>query len=153
MRKHSADFYIQLFKKLQQTNQFNGCTIHVKCLQYCFGWLIENDLNWTRILWNDHKVRKQAAHNNVHGKPSVMFELPEKYGVEDYKQDLDIRLVEGWLESSTTNPQLIDPTFKIIARELMPHHKVPKTPEDALILYKQLTTHLYEVLPETEFYD
>ena len=82
-----------------------------------------------------------------------MFELPEKYGVEDYKQDLDIRLVEGWLESSTTNPQLIDPTFKIIARELMPHHKVPKTPEDALILYKQLTTHLYEVLPETEFYD
>lgn len=65
MRQHSMDFYIQFFKCMVQENLFDGSEIQKKCLQYTFGFLIQNDLRTTQKLWNEHRIRKQAAQNNV----------------------------------------------------------------------------------------
>ena len=50
MRKHSMDFYIQLFKCMQHKNLFDGSKLHVKCLQYCFGPMIKRDFKATQQL-------------------------------------------------------------------------------------------------------
>ena len=71
MRKHSMDFYIQLFKSMQEKNLFDGSKLHVKCMQYCFGPLIKRDLTAKQKLWNEHKIRKQATRNNLGAWQSI----------------------------------------------------------------------------------
>ena len=79
MRQHSTDFFIQVFKCLQEQNLFDGSGLHKKCLQYCFGPLIKRELDLTKDLWNEHRIRKQVARNNIAGKPQLLFNLPENY--------------------------------------------------------------------------
>lgn len=50
MRKHTADFYIQFFKCMEERNIFDGSRLHIKCYQYSFGPLIKYDLLRTKEL-------------------------------------------------------------------------------------------------------
>lgn len=138
MRRHSGDFYIQFFKCMQERNLFDGSDLHIKCLQYCFGPLIQSDLHSTKTLWNEHRIRKQHARNFIGGKPFVLFNLPEQFDARDYSKSIKETRVKSLMREFTTRPKLIDPCFAELIETLLPNVAVPVTPHDALDLYKKI---------------
>lgn len=138
LRNHSMDFYIQFFKCMVQRNLFSGSDIHKKCLQYSFGPLIKKDLEMTRELWNEHRIRKQREQNNIGGKPYILYNLPEQYGALDYRKGIDKAIIKELKETLTTKPDLVDPIFKEEVERTQINLEEPRTPEEALNLYIKL---------------
>ena len=138
MRRHTVDYYIQFFKCMAERNLFDGSSLHTKCLQYCFGPLIKYDIKCTMQLWNTHHIRKQAANNNLCGKPFVMYNLPEKYGAKDYKKKVNTESVQRLITRFTTKPELFDSNFEDLAKMLDPHFICPVNCEEGLSQYKKL---------------
>lgn len=121
---------------MSQKNIFNGSMLHVKCLQYCFGPLIKADLKTCMELWNEHDIRKQAARNNLAGKPCILYDLPENYNARDFRKEIDSHAVQLLIDRVTVKPQLLDPLFKQLVEIVMPDHEVATTPEEAVKLFK-----------------
>lgn len=138
MRQHTVDYYIQLFKCMQERNLFNGSNLHIKCLQFCFGPLIKYDLNSNKELWNQHHIKKQPAQNNMAGKPLILFNLPEKFNCRNYKKPVDLEALGRLIERYTTKPHLIDPKFQELVNMLLPDYSVPSDPNEAVQLHKKL---------------
>lgn len=138
LRKHTGDFYIQLFKCMQENGLFDGSQLHLRCLQYCFGPMITADLKMAMDLWNEHKMRKQAARNNVAGKPYTLYHLPKNRNARDFRKEIDVDVVQTLINRMTEVPQLIDPLFKELVGILLPNHQTPSSPEDGVQLYKEI---------------
>ena len=139
MRKHTADFYIQLFKSMREKQLFNDSPLHIKTLQFRFGPVIQYDLDMTKELWNAHNIRKQPGRTNiVCGKPEILYFLPERNKAVDYKKEVDVNVIEKLMDQYTTKPQLFDPKFKELVELILPNYTTPKTPEEALNLYKSI---------------
>ncbi|KAJ8671866.1 hypothetical protein QAD02_003125 [Eretmocerus hayati] len=141
LRKHSMNFYIEFFKSMKDEGLFRGTEEEKKCLQYCFGPLIQNDLDQTRALWNKHMIRKQRNKTH-HGKPCSMYRLPEMYGVEDYKKPVDLRAVNALRDEFTDDPQIFDADFAEQALAAMPDLVIPTNADEALDLYCDLKAAL-----------
>ncbi|KAJ8668776.1 hypothetical protein QAD02_000035 [Eretmocerus hayati] len=137
LRKNSMNFYIDLFKSMKDEGLFNGREEEKKCLQFCFGHLIQNDLNETRELWNKHHIRKQR-YSTFTGKPCSMYRLPEMYDVEDHKKPVDMRAVHALMEEFTEEPQIYDPDFAERALAIMPNLVIPTNADEASDLYCDL---------------
>ncbi|KAJ8672523.1 hypothetical protein QAD02_003782 [Eretmocerus hayati] len=120
LRKNSMNFYTDLFKSMKDEGLFNGREEEKKCFQFCFGHLIQNDLNETRELWNKHHIRKQR-YSTFTGKRCSMYRLPEMYDVEDHKKPVDMRAVHALMEEFTEEPQIYDPDFAERALAIMPN--------------------------------
>lgn len=139
MRQHTADFYIQFFKCMVQENLFNGSDLQKMCLQYSFGPLIQYDLYMTAELWNEHRIRKQTAQNNVCGKPYLLYNLPEKYGAIDHRKEVNLSTIDDLIESVTIKPQLVNSDFKKqVDERVQIDLEKPRNPEEALQLYIKL---------------
>ena len=65
-----------------------GNVIHKECMWFCFTDIIQDDLNYTRALWNNHYIRS-SRHETVQGRPDELYYLPERHGCEDWKQRVD----------------------------------------------------------------
>lgn len=144
MRQHSMDFYIQFFKCMQSKNLFDGSRLHILCLQYCFAFLIKQDLKLTKDLWNTHHIRKQNINSQAHGKPFIMYNAPEKFGSRDYQKNCDVFVVDRLIEECTKKPTLVDPDFKELVHLLIPDVICPTTPEEGLQLYKLILERIEE---------
>lgn len=138
MRQHSMDFYIQFFKSMQEKNLFDGSNLHIQCLRYCFGPLIQEDLQMTKILLNEHKIRKQALRNNKCGKPDVMYNLPELFDAKDYRKPVDLEAVARLKTAYATKPSLVDPHFQELVELVLPNAETPSNSKEALSLYKKI---------------
>lgn len=138
MRNYSMYFYIQLFKVMQEEGLYNGSSIHRKCLQFCFGPLMKHDLDMTKHQWNTHCIRKQAARNNISGKPEVMFYCPERYDAENFKREVNLTVVQKLMDKLTTKPVLFDPLFEELVKIYIPDVTTPKSADEALKLYKNI---------------
>ena len=70
------------FKDLRDCGQYNDTdNVHVEALKLSFYGVIQDDLDY----WNNHKIRTSKLSELPDGRPSVMYELPEKYDAEDHK--------------------------------------------------------------------
>ena len=65
-----------------------GNVIHKKCMWFCFSDIIQEDLDYTRALWNNHYIRS-SRHETVPGRPDELYYLPERHDSEDQKQPVD----------------------------------------------------------------
>lgn len=137
MRKYTVDFYIQVFKSMHEEHLFDYSDLHIKCLQYCFGPLIIYDLKMTEQEWNKHKIRKKNGRHIITGKPNILYFAP-KDGINDYKREVNMDVVENLIHRFTDEPVLIDPLFKELVEILLPNVQVPSTPDEAVNLYKQI---------------
>lgn len=139
LRKHTADFYIQLFKDMEKRNLFDGSPFDIMCMQFCFGPLIKADLQLAMELWNEHNIRKQPLRNNVAGKPFILYNLPQKYNARDYKKDLNEAAVDCLVDVYTEKPVLINPLMIQFVEEFVPDANfISTTPEEAVMQYKQI---------------
>lgn len=138
MRKHSADYFIDLFKDLTRSNLFDGSDLHKNCLRYCFGPVIEEELYLTRKLWNQHCIREQKGQNNVGGKPNSMYKLPENFQAKDYHKHVDMLTIDELIAKVTEQPQLVDPDFKEIADRILDNPPKSSNSKEAIHLYAKL---------------
>lgn len=139
MHQHTVDFYIQLFKSIQSKGLFDGSNFHTKCLQFCFGPLLKHDLYYNRKLWNEHRIRKQAARNLVAGRLNALFNLPHQYPYRNFKKLTNKNTVERLMDKFTKKPRLFDPTVAELVELLVPDNvKTPTNPKEALNLYKNI---------------
>lgn len=95
-------------------------------------------------MWNEHRIRKQAARNNISGKPYVMYHLPARFNARDYKKDVDIAAVQNYLTTSTKKTILIDPQFEELVQLILPNATVAASPDEALHLYKKILNLIKE---------
>ncbi|KAH0552164.1 hypothetical protein KQX54_006381 [Cotesia glomerata] len=117
---------------------FDESSLHIKCLQLCFGPLLKYDLQNNKKLWNQHRIRRQAARNHLDGQPNAFFQLPHQYNCRDYKKMINVDTVGQLIEIFTKKPQLFDPLVKELTKLLIPDFKIPTNPTEALNLYKQI---------------
>ncbi|KAJ8676986.1 hypothetical protein QAD02_012773 [Eretmocerus hayati] len=130
LRKHSMDYWIQFFKCMEERGLFDGSEMHKKCMQFCFGHLIQKDLDESRLLWNKHLIRKQSSRGVIHGRPFTLYHLPEKYGSKDYRKPVGPDVVDRLLRKYTKEPQLYDPLIAEVAHTLIPDLTIPVDTED-----------------------
>lgn len=137
-RRHTADFYIRLFKTMQEEGLFDGSKLHLFCLQFCFGPVIKRDLIKFTELWNEHLIRKQSGQNIITGKPTVMFHCPHLFNARDCQKEVNLEAVEIFLNEKTTKPVIYNENFKELADLVYPANKIATTPEEAFDLYVTL---------------
>ncbi|KAG5880860.1 hypothetical protein JTB14_034269 [Gonioctena quinquepunctata] len=68
LRKHTAQFWMNLFQSLKDNGHFNGSFIDKSSVQFVFMDIIQE--------------KKTSVAPK--GRPFIMFELPELYGTRDY---------------------------------------------------------------------
>lgn len=145
MRRQGAEFWISLFKDLRKSNLFNDSNeLHCECLRFCFGPLIEYDLEIIRKEWNLHRIRKQKARDSLPGKPNCLYYLPERYGTKDHKKEIDEEDIETRFTKYSLKPTLVDPRFAELVEILIPNLIPPTDIEEAVKLYGKITSLLDE---------
>ena len=89
LRKSRSSWWINLFKDLMDNGQFeSGNIVHKECLWFCFSNMLQEDLNYTKALWNNHYIRS-SRHETVPGRPDELYFLPEHHNYEDQRQPVD----------------------------------------------------------------
>lgn len=134
-RQHMGDFYLNLFKKMEYENfiKINN-PLHIDCLRYCFGHLIEEDINITKKEWNEHRMRKQSSRNVLGGIPNELYYLPENFGGKNYQKPLVKAHIDILLEKYAKRPVLFKPEFKELV-SLITDAPTPCTAFEAFNLY------------------
>lgn len=145
-RQHMGDFYMHLFKSMEGESSLDIANpLHIQCLRYAFGNLIQEDLLLTMKEWNEHRVRKQNNRNIPGGSPDELYKWPENYGGNDFKKEVNIEQVKELYEY-TKKPQLVAPDFKTVADVLVKGIPEPNCVEDAYDLYKYFLSTINRIL-------
>ena len=76
------------FKDLQVCRQYDDPdNIHIEALKFSFYVVVHND-NLVDY-WNNRKFRTSKLSESPDGRPSLIYELPEKYDAEDLKNPVN----------------------------------------------------------------
>ena len=78
--------------------------IYKEGLQYAFGPLIQKEINLSRTLWNEHRIRKQHAEHDATGNPYILYNLPIRYNTVDLKKSIHEATVDELIHKVTTKP-------------------------------------------------
>lgn len=113
--------------------------LHIELMRFCFGTLINYEVQAARKEWNQHRIRDQKNVNSSRGIPNELFNNPEKFGSKDYKKNLNLEdhqiLKQDYI---TEEPYLIDTDFEAFVKIIIPGVLYPVTAEEAYNLYKKL---------------
>lgn len=112
--------------------------IHIECLRFCFGPLIQDNLEIGKNEWNEHRVRRQNGIDSPSGIPNIMFYWPKKYGKRDSQQEVDRRNIETLLAEYGQVRILYKPDTKRLIDRLVPDVSVPCTAEEAYDLFLRI---------------
>ena len=141
-RRHTLDFFIALFKNMEDLNLLNVKNpIHIEVLRYCFGPIIEHYIKLSKKEWNDHRIRKQNFRNIAGGIPNVLYYCPEFHNGVQCGKAVNLDHVKILLKEYTSEPYLVDPEVKTILDDLF-GHEAPHTSEQALYLYFKIIDFL-----------
>ena len=92
MRRHSINYWINFFKSMVHSNDFDRADVMtLECLRYCFGPLIQYDLDLTRQEWNRHSIRKQKIGNIQSGKSNFLYYEPTTNSTENYGHPVNMQ--------------------------------------------------------------
>ena len=76
---------------------------HINCLRFCFLGLIQSELDETRDLWNNHRIRKTSNSECPAGRPNILYFTPQiSFGI-NYKlplADQDYQIAKEFVEES-----------------------------------------------------
>lgn len=90
LRRSSTTWWINMFKELRDQGLFDDSDVlHVECLRFCFMQPIQVELHRVARHWNTHKIRPYSHQETPHGKPDVLFFLPQLKDTRDYKTLVD----------------------------------------------------------------
>lgn len=113
LRKSGMNWWISYFKDMRDNLYFNdGDQLHIECLRFCYGHLIQNDLHQIAEEWNQHKIRKQKNMELPVGKPNCLFFLPHMMNRIDCGQDIDVDVVDVCLRLYSIEPQIYNSVLR-----------------------------------------
>eukprot|EP00794_Sanderia_malayensis_P008461 gene8461-9368_t len=76
-------WWINFFKDLKdQGSLLQNDILHEEALWFCFADIIQTELDFVRLHWNTHYIRR-SRHDSVAGKRDELYFLPEKFGARD----------------------------------------------------------------------
>lgn len=73
-----CQFWMELFADLRDAGYFNGSHEHQCLLRYCFGDVIQKDLDECVRLWNSHRIRPSRTASCPGGLPNELYYLPHR---------------------------------------------------------------------------
>ena len=86
--RNRSSFIIEFFRDIVDSgyNPSNG--FQLACFRYCFGPVLQRDLDEVVECWNSHLIRK-SGFATVSGRPDVLYFLPESIDRHDHIQHFD----------------------------------------------------------------
>lgn len=82
-RRSRLTWWINFFKDLkEQGSLLQGNVLHEEGIWFCFSEIIQRELDFVRLHWNTHYIRK-SRHDTVAGKPDELYFLPEMSNATD----------------------------------------------------------------------
>ncbi|KAK0156578.1 hypothetical protein N1851_000010 [Merluccius polli] len=127
LRSQCAQFWIELFDKLQEDGFFSDNFLDKSVIQFCFLQTIQEDINGIVSTWNDHRIRQVHNSRSPHGRPSILHAVPQLYGGRDYLQNVDLEKVEVCLEECVFKDFPCDEDVFYICVDLMSEHNLTLT--------------------------
>lgn len=139
LRRQGINWWINLFKDLRDINEYDDSNpLHVECLKYCFMDVIQAELDRMAYHWNLHSIRSQKLAEAPHGKPDVLFFIPQTVGARDYGTKINKDDVKICLELYGCERKVCSNEFAELARLLKPDLLRPMDADSALKLYFEL---------------
>lgn len=139
MRRLGGNWWINYFKDLRDRGLYNdGDLLHVECLRFCYGALLQCELQTILEEWNQHRIRKQKITELPAGKPNVLYFLPETVGSKDYGKREEITEVETCLNLYSVKSELYNPLFGNLVELLLPGTNYPSNANEAFNLFTNL---------------
>jgi len=75
-RKMKTQYMMTFFRKMVTSGEYNADDeIQKACIQFCFGDLIQSELDNCKEFWNSHYIRK-SQRSQTHGRPNVLYHTP-----------------------------------------------------------------------------
>ncbi|OWF56044.1 hypothetical protein KP79_PYT20971 [Mizuhopecten yessoensis] len=79
LRKECSQFWMDTLRTLKDHGDFTGDAIDTSLIQFCFSTLVQRDLDNIASVWNTHTIRPSKNQNVPHGRPAVLFSMPEVF--------------------------------------------------------------------------
>ncbi|KAK1154813.1 hypothetical protein AOXY_G27781 [Acipenser oxyrinchus oxyrinchus] len=149
LRGQNSQFWMNLFGSLKDDDKFTGNFLDKNLIQFCFLQIIQDDLNRTVHLWNNHRIRPSRNQVSPHGRPVIMYTLPHLHGAQSQLCNVTPEQVGMCLEECTPKgPTPCDAIVFELCCLLMQEHdcSAPTNPSDALVLYDFLRESIYSDL-------
>ena len=104
LRCSRLNWWINLFKDISAENILDtSLTHHVEFLRFCFSGILQEELDETRWLWNNHFVRKSRNAECPGSRPDVLFYTPSLVGERYCRStfvEADVNLALPYCEAS-----------------------------------------------------
>ncbi|XP_034530357.1 uncharacterized protein LOC117805873 [Notolabrus celidotus] len=143
LRKQCVQFWMNLFKDLQENGHFSGDFLDKNLIQFCFLDLVQEELNEVVRTWNTHKIRPRPGQDVHGGRPVLMYTVPQAYSAEDKLKTVELEEVAVCKEECTPKSQFpCDETVFELCLLLMQENgwEIPSDAFDAAELYISLRT-------------
>ena len=138
LRKSTSNWMINFFKELSDNGLLNGQdAVDVTCAQFCFGDLLQHDLDVIQELWNSHYIRR-SVHSMVYGRPNELFYV-SSYENQGFAVDYaELNVMENFIDLSDDD-DIINEYFCYLSSHLSLSR--PQTWADARAMYLLLRSN------------
>eukprot|EP00105_Crassostrea_gigas_P025855 XP_011446570.1 PREDICTED: uncharacterized protein LOC105341643 [Crassostrea gigas] len=143
LRKECSQFWMDTLGSLKNRADFTGSAVDISLIQFCFTALVQRELDAVRAIWNSHRIRPSKNENVPHGRPTVMFSMPEIFHTKNFLKTVDQRDVNICMSEcvfrgrSTCDPEMFELLLIYMTENNL---SPPTTAREGLKLYEKLRT-------------
>ena len=121
-KKSRTTWWINYFKDAIDQGIYDPSLInHKECMKFSFMDLIQNDLDETKLLWNNYHIRKVRNSECPNGKPDILYFAS---GQNDYRNDLFMEDFEICQDFLMNERQVQEHKIYISCGQLMIDHNI-----------------------------
>ncbi|CAM4567542.1 unnamed protein product [Leuciscus chuanchicus] len=124
--RRRSQFWMELFADLRDAGYFNGSHEHQCLLRYCFGDVIQKDLDECVRLWNSHRIRPSRTAACPGGVPNELYYLPHRFGSRDCGFQIEQAELDALPEASLSMTPCGDPNMQEYLDFAMEHNQLQK---------------------------
>ena len=144
LRRMVVQFWITFFRDMRDLGQLdNSNPMHIDCLRFCFGQLVQSALDQAVHLWNNHCIRRQRFAECPSGIPNMIYHTPNLYGTTNRLKPLIVTEDELNIAQAqhckSYPPFRCSPEFVNFIRQIidgeMENYEMPTSADEALSLY------------------
>ncbi|KAL2096354.1 hypothetical protein ACEWY4_008502 [Coilia grayii] len=156
LRRQNVDYWRDVFREFQATGHFRGDFIDKGLIQFCFLKIIQDELDTVVQMWDNHRIRRgRNGRDLYHGKPVIMYNVPELYHSQNYLHPVEMDKIntvigEDICQWKTDTP--CDINLHDLCLLVMEQHNLTRRPgtEGAIKLYKDLRPLIKALLEEAD---